>query len=206
KILMTGNLIVSIKDKEHADVIITDIKQMTLTADSLGVYEVTDTIKMPNQVLFQDLTAEGNIDGDIQQSGVMLARTLFPITNKKMKIGDSVDLKMSMPFNMMGTNLTVKGHNRVKYANSNNGIEKLNTKIDVSDFTIPEEIKQEYVCYLKGNSNFSFDSKKGIFKNGTINMNMGMGMKVTDSTSVERTTKMMMEMMTEINLKLIKTD
>lgn len=141
KMQMTANLIVSIKDKEFADVIFTDIKQMTLSVDSLGVYRVRDTIEMPNQVLFQDLTPEGKIDRHIQQSNLMLARTLFPITNKKMKIGDTIDLKMSMPFNMMGSNINVKGYNRVKYTNSDNGIEKLTSVIDISDYTIPEEIE-----------------------------------------------------------------
>ncbi len=206
KMLMTANLLVSIKNKEFADVIFTDIKQIMLSADSLGVYKATDTIEMPNQVLFQDLKADGDIDGDIQQSNAMLTRTLFPITNKKMKIGDTVDLKMSMPFNVMGTSLNVKGYNRVKYTNSNNGIENLKTTIDVSDYTIPEEIKQEYVCYLKGKSDFYFDSNKGIFNNGTMNMNIAMGINIADSTSTEKDIKMMLNMTTEINLKLMKTE
>lgn len=206
KMLMTANLIVSIKNKEFADVIFTDIKQITLSADSLGVYKANDTIEMPNQILFQDLKADGEIDGDIQQSNAMLARTLFPITNKEMKIGETVDLKMSMPFNMMGSSLNVKGFNRVKYTNSNNGIENLKTTIDVSDYTIPEEIKQDYICYLKGKSDFHFDSDKGIFRNGTINLNMAMGINVADSTSTEKDIKMMLDMATEINIKLIKSE
>jgi hypothetical protein len=206
KMLMTANLIVSIKDNEHADVIFTDIKHITFSADTLGVYKATDTIEMPNQVLFQDLTPEGKIDGDIQQSSLMLAHTLFPITNKKMKIGETVDLKMSMPFNMMGTNLNVKGFNRVKYIKSNDGIENLNTVIDVSEYTIPEEIEQDYICYLKGTSDFNFNSKKGIFNDGIINLNMAMGINIADTTTTEKTAKMMMDMTTEIKLNLIKTE
>jgi hypothetical protein len=206
KMMMTAYLIIKIKNKQSADVIFTNIKQFRMSKDSLGTYKVTDTIEMPNQILFQDLTPEGNIDGDIQQSNLMLARTLFPITNQKMKIGETTDLKMTMPFNMMGSNINVKGYNRIKYVSSNDGIEKLSTLIDVSEYTIPEEIEQDYICYLKGYSDFSFDSKRGVFNDGIINLNMAMGINITDSTTTKETAKMFMDMNTEIRLKLIKTE
>jgi len=206
EMMMTANLIIKIKDKQHADVIFTDIKQYNMSQDSLGNYKAIDSIEMPNQILFQDLTPEGNIDGNVLQSNLMLARTLFPITNQKMKIGETTDLKMSMPFNMMGSNINVKGYNRVKYVKSINGIEKLSSLIDVSEYTIPEEIEQDYICYLKGSSDFSFDSKRGVFNDGIININMAMGINITDSITTEKTPKMMMDMNTEIKLKLIKTE
>ncbi|MDP2688003.1 MAG: hypothetical protein Q8O62_12325 [Aequorivita sp.] len=206
KMMMTANLIIKIKDEQHADVIFTDIKHYRMSQDSLGNYKATDTIEMPNQILFQDLTPEGNIDGNIQDSYLMLARTLFPITNRKMEIGETIDLKMAMPFSMMGSNINVKGYNRVKYVDSNDGIEKLSSLIDVSEYTIPEEIEQDYICYLKGNSGFSFDSKRGVFNEGTINMNIAMGINITDSTTAKKTAKMMMDMNTEIKIKLIKTE
>lgn len=204
--LLTANLIVRIKDNKYADVIYTDIKSYTLSIDSLGNYIKSDSINMPNQVLFQDLTPEGNIDGNIDQGSIMLAKTLFPITNKKMKIGETTDLKMSMPFNMFGSNINVRGFNRVKYESSDGGIAKLSSVIDVSEYTIPEEIDQDYLCYLIGNSSFNFDSDKGIFKDGVINLILAMGINETDSTTMKKTTKMMMEMNTEIILKLIKTE
>ena len=206
KMMMTANLIIKIKDEQHADVIFTDIMHYRMSQDSLGSYKVTDTIDMPNQILYQDLTPNGNIDGYIQDSYLMLARILFPTTNQKMKIGETIDLKMSMPFNMMGSNINVKGYNRVKYVDSNDGIEKLSSLIDVSEYTIPEEIDQDYICFLKGNSDFSFDSKRGVFNEGTINMNVAMGINITDSITAKKSIKMMMDMDTEINLKLIKTE
>ncbi len=204
--LMTAKLLVKIKDKEFADVLFTDIQSIGMSKDSLGNYVATDTTSMPNTILFQDLKPDGTIDGHIQQSSVMLARTLFPITNKKMKVGDTVGLKMSMPFNIFGSAINVKGFNHVTYVGSENGFEKLNTVIDVSDYTIPEEINQDYLCYLKGNSRFSFDADKGLFKEGTINLNLGMGTTITDSTMVKKTTNMMMDMDTEINFKLMKAE
>ena len=184
--LMKAKLLVKIKDEVFADVLFTDLQSINLVQDSLGNYVPTDTITMPNSILFQDLKPDGTIDGHIQQSSLMLARTLFPITNKKMKIGDTVALKMSMPFNIFGSAINVKGFNKVTYEGSEDEGEKLSTRIDVTDYTIPEEINQDYLCYLKGNSDFSFDADKGIFKEGTINMNMGMGVNITDSTTVKK--------------------
>lgn len=202
---MTAKLIVNIKDKEHADMILIDIKSLLMSQDSTGNYVAKDTIEMPNQILFQDLTPEGNIDGNIPQSSLMLAKTLFPITGKKMKLGQTIDLNMSMPFSIYGSNINVKGNNSVKYESSKNGIEEL-TITDVSEYTIPEEIEQDYLCYLKGKSNFHFDAKKGLFKDGVIHMNMAMGINVIDSTTMEKSAQMIMDMNTEIKLKLIKTE
>jgi hypothetical protein len=206
KVLMTANLIVSIKDNKYADVIFTDRVSYLFSKDSLGNYIKSDSLNMPNHILFQDLTPEGNIEGSIDQGSIMLAKTLFPITNKKMNIGETTDLKMSMPFNMFGSNINVRGFNRVKYESSDGGILKLSSVIDVSEYTIPEEIDQDYLCYLIGNSSFNFDSDKGIFKDGVINLNLAMGINETDSIKMKKTTKMMMEMNTEIKLKLIKTE
>ncbi|NQX81114.1 MAG: hypothetical protein HRT66_03840 [Flavobacteriaceae bacterium] len=206
KVISKANLIIKIKDKGHADVIFTDMKFIVMSRDSIGNYIAKDTIKMPNQVLFQDLTPNGSIEGNIQQSNLMLVKTLFPIIDQKMKLGKTYDIEMSMPFNIFGSSINVKGNNKVTYESSRNNIEELSTIINVSDYTIPEEIEGEYVCFLKGKSSFNFDSKKGVFKDGLIKLNMAMGISITDSIDMKKTTKMIMDMNTEIKLKLIKIE
>lgn len=199
---MEANLIVSIKNNELADIVLADVKTYSFDKDSLGNYIATDTVEMSNRILFQDLTPEGKMKGEIKQGNAMLAKTLFPIPNKPMAIGDTANLRMNMPFNIYGSSINAKGYNRIKYVEKKNDILHLKTKIDVSEYQIPEEINQDYICFLKGNSSFKFDSEKGVFEAGTINLSMGMGVNQVDSTSNSKEDKMMMEMNTKIDLKL----
>jgi len=203
---LEGKLIVKVKNKKFADIILEDLK--------MSVYEVSssgDTLMRMSQTVtemfMQDLKEDGTIEGQLSPRWEMLAKIMFPIMNKDVKIGDTVDLPMTIPFDLLGSRINVKGNNRIKYLGNEEGLDKLETIINVSDYTIPDEVKIKYKCYMKGSSKFDFDSKKGYFTSGVVNFNMAFGTASSDSSkSMMNMTNMSMDMNTKIALKLIAVE
>lgn len=198
-----GKLVVKVKSAALADIVFEDLKMTMCNVDSLEDTSVVMTQPVPDMFI-QDLKEDGTIEGELNGQTEMLAKTLFPIMNKKAEVGDSVNLPMTLPFNIFGSTINVKGYNRVKYVGYKDGVDKLETIINVSDFTIPDEVKTKYICYMKGNSKFDFNGEKGYFTNGIVNINMAFGTESSDTS--KSITNMSMDMSTKIILKLISVE
>jgi len=200
---LDGQLVVKVKSDTLADIVLEDLKMTTCNIDSLGDTLMVMTHSVP-EMFIQDLKEDGTIEGQLNGQMEMLAKTLFPITNKKAEIGDSTDLSMTMPFNLLGSTINVKGYNRVKYLGNVEGVDKFETIINVSEYTIPDDVKTKYKCYVKGNSKFDFSSQKGYFTNGMININVAFGTESSESS--QSMMNMSMDMNTQIVLQLVTAE
>jgi hypothetical protein len=200
---LVGNLIIKVKNDTLADVVLGDLKATMCNVDSLGDTTVVMSQSLPD-IFIQNLKEDGSTKGQVNGQTEMLAIILFPITNKKMEIGDSADQPVSMPFNIFGSSINVTGYNRIKYVDKKDGIDKLETIINVSDYIIPEDVKTKYTCYMKGNSKFDFNSQKGYFTSGLVNTNMVMAAGSSDSTKDMMNLSMYMN--TQIALQLIAAE
>jgi hypothetical protein len=197
---LDGNLIVKVKSAQFTDIVLTDLKMTMYQVNSSGDTSVVMTQEAPDMFI-QDLKEDGTIGGQLDQQAEVLAKTLFPVMNKNAAVGDSVDLPMSIPFNLFGSTINVRGYNRVRYVGNENGLANLQTDINVSEYTIPDEVKTKYKCFMKGNSRFSFDAEKGYFINGFVDINMAFGAESPDSS--KSMMNMSMDMSSQIILKLI---
>lgn len=175
-----GLLIVTVINSESADIAIKEIKMTQYRVDSLGDTSVLVNMNAPDMFI-KDLKEDGTIGGEIEDKIQTLARTIFPIANKEMAIGDSVDIPLTVPFGMYTTLINAKGYNRVKYVNDKGDIAEIATVINVSDYIVPKGVETKYICYMKGDSNYEFNTQKGFFAGGIININMVTGYEEKDS-------------------------
>ncbi|WP_291723656.1 hypothetical protein [Bernardetia sp.] len=170
----TGLLIVSPKEGGKADVVFKNVEMSLLSVSEEG--DTTQTMKQSSPDFFmQDMDELGKIAGNLNQQTELLAQTLFPIPSEKLKVGQTSKIPISMPFNMLGSIINVTGFNEVKLESLEDAKAKVSTIIDVSEFEIPEDANVNYECYLKGSSNYTFDTTQGYFD--TIDLNITMVLK-----------------------------
>jgi hypothetical protein len=125
---------------------------------------------MPPSV-FQGMKEDGSSSlGNSSQD--MLLKMLFPLPAKSMKVGESVDVPMQMPFNAMGSVLQVTGRSRITLARyvkiGKRTCAQLNVDTDVSELKVPAELKGEYKCSSKGTAVFYFGVVNRYFVSGII--------------------------------------
>jgi len=106
----------------------------------------------------------------------LLFKTLFPMPPTPLKIGEAVSVPAQMPFNAMGSLLYVTGNSEIKLADyvqiNGKTCAKLKTEIDISTLNVPEEMKGNYKCQVKGRSIFYFNIEDRHFMSGRVAMLM----------------------------------
>ena len=166
-----GTLIVSVKESGKADLIFKELKMSMFSVSENG-----DTNRMMSQTapdfFMQDMDETGKIDGQLNQQTELFAKTLFPIPGKDMSLKSTIDLPVTMPFNMFGSVINVKGYNKVTLVSIDENIASLTTILDVSEYDIPEDANVDYECYMKGNSDYLFNLDKGYFTKADLNITM----------------------------------
>lgn len=162
----TGKLTVSVKENGKADMAFTNVRMSMVLILSEG-----DTNRMMGQIFpdffIEDMDEFGKIDGVLNQQTELIGRILFPLPPKKIAVSESVDLPVTMPFNMFGSQINVKGFNTVKLESISQNIASLSTIVDVSECT-----DTNYNCYLKGTSEYKFNMAKGCFSKANIHVEM----------------------------------
>ena len=108
----------------------------------------------------------------------LFLKELFPIPPKALKVGESIDVPSAMPFNAMGSVLSVTGKYRItltKYVSINgHTCARLETDIDISHLDVPAELTGDYKCSLRGKSVFYFDIENRCFVSGNVVTTMSM--------------------------------
>jgi hypothetical protein len=164
-----GSLLVKSKGNGTADIVLKDIK--TKTEMNFGNGEEPKTMEQTSPpTVMQGMREDGSGSvGDSSQNAML--KLLFPLPTKPLKVGESVDIPASMPFNAMGSMLHVKGHVRVtlaRYVTIGNGVyAQFNIKIDIAELDVPEELEGEYECWVKGDGVYYFDVAQHRFASGT---------------------------------------
>jgi len=120
-------------------------------------------------------------DGTMKLGGTaqeILLKTLFPIPPTALKVGESVSVPATMPFNAMGSALYVTGTSVTTLTDYvalyGRTCAKLETIIDISTLKVPEELKGTYRCQVRGKSVFFFDVQGKRFLSGRVALIMGM--------------------------------
>jgi hypothetical protein len=122
-------------------------------------------------VVMQGMKEDGS--GALANRGVDLSlQMLFPLPPKEMKVGETVDVPVQMPFNAMGSILQVAGRHRitlVQYVKIADRIcAQLDVETDISEVNVPAELEGEYECVTKGSSVFYFDIVGRSFVSGDV--------------------------------------
>lgn len=188
-----GKLILKVKSNGKADIILKDMKMVMRDIKQ----------QMPDQFI-QDMDEYGKVDGDMNSQQRMLLQMLFPIPTKKIKVNEVSKIPMKIPFSVPGSVINVKGFNSVTLKQINGSSYDLSTGINCTDYTIPDEVEPKYDCFVKGKSQYQFDALAGYFKNGTVEIAMGMGVIAKEGTKEAK--KMIVDMKTTIKLKLKKVE
>ncbi len=110
-----------------------------------------------------------------------LLRMLFPLPPRPLKVGESARVPNSMPFNAMGSALTVEGGNTITLTGyvtiDGRTCARLETDIDISKLEVPEELEGTYKCFLKGKSISYFDIQTRGFVSVEAALAMGMAIE-----------------------------
>jgi hypothetical protein len=122
-------------------------------------------------MVIQGIKEDGSMEiGNSSQE--LLLKSLFPIPPIPLAIGDSVAVPAKMPFNAMGSLLHVTGASETTLADyvlvDGKACAKLETEIDLSTLEIPEELKGEYTCRVRGRSVFYFNVENRHFMSGRV--------------------------------------
>jgi len=166
-----GMLLVESRGDGTAELMLKSIK-MSMKVDMGGGEPKTREQQMP-PVVVQGMQEDssgpfGNSTQDI------FLKMLFPLPTKELKVGESVDVPMQIPFNAMGSLLQVTGHSRITLSRyvkeGNHTYAQLNVDTDVSELKVPKELKGEYKSSTKGKAVFYFDVENRSFVSGAIAM------------------------------------
>lgn len=128
-------------------------------------------------IVIQGIKEDGSMKlGNSSQE--LLFKTLFPLPPNPLTIGESVSVPAQMPFNVMGSLLHVTGNSKIKLVDyvqiNGKTCAKLQTEIDISTLNVPEELKGNYKCQVKGRSMFYFNIEDRHFMSGRVAMLMSM--------------------------------
>ena len=171
-----GKLLVSSQGGGTANLVLKDMRVSMKI--NLGKGKKPETVEQT----FPPLVVQGmKEDGSAalgNSSQEMFLRTLFPLPPRELAPGESVDVPAHMPFNAMGSPLHVTGRYRITLADyvdiGGRTCAQLDTDIDISELTIPEELEGEYRASVTGRSVFFFDVESRCFVSGTVALLMEM--------------------------------
>lgn len=165
-----GTLLIKSQGNGTAELVLKDMK-MSAKMNSGGDKKPKIMEQTAPPLVVQGMKEDGSGSfGNSSQD--MLMKMLFPLPAKFMKVGDSVDVPMQMPFNAMGSVLQVSGRSRITLARyvkiGKHTCAQLDVDTDISEIKIPSELKGEYKCSTKGTAVFYFDVANRYFVSGTI--------------------------------------
>lgn len=157
----------------------------------------------PRTIVVPDMDAHGQMDAKRRNADVMFD-LLFPLPSKDLEIGESEQLEMQLPFNLMGSPLYVKGYNRLEYIKDtapNTALISSEFKIDNLD--VPEEIEGEFVCSFSGKAEFEFNYKEHYFAASTIDLHVRMSSDFVSEEAVRETMNMDVESRSRYAIQLL---
>ena len=196
---ISGVLAVEVTKVNLANIVLKDIVQTNFKLDTLGKQSKLIT-QEPTQdmMLIEGLQEDGSVTGAYNPEFVFFSKVFFPIINKEIGLKNTYALPLSVPFGAAGSTINIKGDNMITYVSNDNELAKLETVINVAEFSEPTNLVDTYTCSLKGNSNYSFNLKKGFFTNGQIGLKMAMGKKDSDQMDMD------MDVKIRLDLKAVK--
>lgn len=207
---ISGLLMVEVKNKDSADIILKNAKVTTFIKDSLGNRFDTRSQVIPDLIYLKDLKENGSVEGMYNMQTELLAKLLFPIINNPSAAGCIIQKPFNSFFDIEGNSIEIKGKNTIDFTFTNTECLKLNTHLYAKRDHIDVGDGKLYLCQIEGDSDFKFNTSKKYFTNGNIKLNMLLKQK-NDKVYKQRSekynkTKILIDMDIDITLKLIKVD
>lgn len=171
-----GNLNIRIKDDETATLSLTDVILKSIFTGTNNHRKDTMVRGMPTRVI-QGMKS----DGSFSESNIdVMFKTLFPLPNAVMEIGESVKLPMKIPFNANSSRLYTKGFNTLTLEGyeifEGRECAVLKGEIKVSELDIPEEVKGDYAFSTTGEATYYFDVSEQLYVGSDIKLVMNVMM------------------------------
>ncbi len=198
---ISGLLMIEVKNKNSADVILKNAKITTFIKDSLGNRLDTRRQAIPDLVYIEGLKENGSVEGTYNKHTELFAKILFPIINQS-ATGCIIQMPLISPFDVEGDLVEIKGRNTIDFTSISTELFKLKTHIYAKKDNIQSVNDKYYICEIDGESSFDFNPQKRYFTNGNIKLNMLLQQK----NDKYNKTKTLVDMDVEITLALIKVD
>ena len=199
---ISGLLIVEVKNKDSADLILKNAKITTFIKDSLGNRLDTRRQAIPDLTYLKDLKENGSVSGPYNEQTELFAKLLFPIINNESAGGCIIQIPFSTSFDIEGSSVELQGKNTIDFLSNSRDSIKLNTHIYAKKDNIAVTERKRYICKVEGDSSYDFNTKKKYFISGKINLNMLLKQK-KDKLN---TTNTLVDIDIDITLNLIKVD
>jgi hypothetical protein len=158
----TALLLIRSAGDQTGSMILKDMQGTMSAAGRPGQPPLKRTLPKIPPIVIQGFQEDGKLSAEMRGNPQeALMRVLFPLPPKPLKVGESVDLPMRMPFNVMGTQLFATGRCRAKLTGyvdiAGHTCARLEGDIDISDLKVPQELRGKYRFTSKGKSVMYFD-------------------------------------------------
>lgn len=203
-----GTLKVKSKGNNKADFVLKDLRIENDFLDTLKSNHSDKRLPAQTMVL-QDMDANGNFEAKKINADIMFD-LIFPLPSYDFKIGEKEQLKLEIPFNLMGSPLYVKGFNELEYlkdikkGQSNYAMIKSTFVVDQLD--IPAEIKGEFTCSFTGTAVYEFDDQNHHFISANIDLEVIMKSKYDTGKDGMGMMNMRMENRSKYQVKFVGTE
>ena len=164
-----ADLVVKIKDSIYANILLENKKIIEKISDSITSYK---EIKLNNDILFENYTYKGKVEGKVSEEATAIKDFIFPIISRGINKGDSITESFKVPFSLGNSVLNIKTKNVIYKENTQNGISSYSSKISSLKYKVENTDIPNMNVFLDGKTYFQFDENKGIFLNQTINLNI----------------------------------
>jgi len=163
-----GALILKSKGDHTGTLVLKDMKATMVMTPMKG--EQARSMEMqPPTMAIPNVKEDGTMEGGAANAQPLL-KLLFPIPPKPLKATESAEISVNMPFNAMGSPLTVKGSSKVTHAGyvtiDGKTCARLESEINISQLDVPKELAGKYGCSTKGRSIYYFDVEAKEFVSG----------------------------------------
>jgi len=163
-----GVLLLKSKGDKTGTLVLKDMQMRMGVAAKNADPERTREMKSPPMAI-PKVTEDGGMEGGALNAQPLL-KLLFPMPPKPLKPGESTLVPVSIPFNAMGSPLTVQGTSKVTHSGyvliDGKVCARLDIEIDVSQLEVPKELDGKYSCSTKGGSVYYYDLESAEFVSG----------------------------------------
>ncbi|WP_053970079.1 hypothetical protein [Mangrovimonas sp. ST2L15] len=159
---VSASLIVDIIDSTHADLVIINKKIIEKVNDSVTTF---DEIDLKDDVIFENYTNQGKIEGKISEEATSIKDILFPVILEEIKTGESITKKFKIPFNLINDIIELEVENVIVKTKSENGLNTYSGTINSKKHSIENPNVESLTVFVNGNTIFQFDNNKGVFLN-----------------------------------------
>ena len=160
-----GAMVVRSQGDATAELVMKDVV-MTMKQGGIGAQEQ----KVP-AVAIQGMQEDG-VGPFGNSSQDLFLKILFTLPAENMELGQTVEIPMMMPYQVMGSALVVKGQSKITLARCVSIGDRLcaqfKVETDISQLNVPPEIDGQISCFTTGSSILFFDVKQRCFVRGTI--------------------------------------